>query len=82
MSGVDLNNNSQELDITEIPPPVVELEFSQLSPGQYTFVYFDLETTGLGKPNNIIVSPLSSEAKHRGNFCSVWQLHHLFVFSF
>ena len=46
-SGVDLNNNNP--DTIEIPSYVPTPVFQKLPDGTYSFVYFDLETTGLSK---------------------------------
>ncbi|XP_061191031.1 uncharacterized protein LOC133199201 [Saccostrea echinata] len=45
---VDINNNIDN-SITEIPPPLIKPISTPIAAGQYTFVYFDLETTGLEK---------------------------------
>ncbi|XP_062576656.1 DNA polymerase III PolC-type-like [Saccostrea cucullata] len=47
---VDLNNNEGDMEnITEIPPPLRKPQSTPIVHDQCTFVYFDLETTGLGK---------------------------------
>ncbi|XP_061194397.1 uncharacterized protein LOC133202576 [Saccostrea echinata] len=47
---VDLNNNEEDMEnITEIPPPLRKPQSTPIAHDQCTFVYFDLETTGLGK---------------------------------
>ncbi|XP_061186837.1 uncharacterized protein LOC133194959 [Saccostrea echinata] len=45
---VDINNNIDN-SITEIPPPLIKPISTPIAAEQYTFVYFDLETTGLEK---------------------------------
>ncbi|XP_062598207.1 uncharacterized protein LOC134259622 [Saccostrea cucullata] len=44
----DINNNVDN-SITEIPPPLTKPIPTPIAAGQHTFVYFDLETTGLDK---------------------------------
>ncbi|XP_061188202.1 uncharacterized protein LOC133196309 [Saccostrea echinata] len=44
----DMNNNTDPNSIKEIPPPLSKPVPTPITEGQYTFVYFDLETTGLG----------------------------------
>ncbi|XP_062602687.1 uncharacterized protein LOC134264410 [Saccostrea cucullata] len=41
---------------TEIPPPLNKPIPTPIAAGQHTFVYFDLETTGLGKYHHICIS--------------------------
>jgi uncharacterized protein YprB with RNaseH-like and TPR domain len=49
-TSVDENNNREGLeDITEIPPPLSKPRSTPIVNDDCTFVYFDLETTGLGK---------------------------------
>ncbi|KAK3108332.1 hypothetical protein FSP39_005757 [Pinctada imbricata] len=50
-SGVDLNNNSP--DTIEIPSNVMTPTFQKVPDGKYSFVYFDLETTGLRNDSHI-----------------------------
>ncbi|XP_062596513.1 uncharacterized protein LOC134272264 [Saccostrea cucullata] len=47
-SGVSLADTSTAADIHEIPPPVTLPTISTLPDENYTFICFDLETTGLG----------------------------------
>jgi uncharacterized protein YprB with RNaseH-like and TPR domain len=46
--GTDMNNNVEHNSIQEIPPPLSKPMPTPITEGHYTFVYFDLETTGLG----------------------------------
>jgi hypothetical protein len=48
-----MNNNISSNDVFDIPPPEIEPVCRALSPGMgYTYVSFDLETTGLSKHCN------------------------------
>lgn len=51
---VDINNNTKD-SIIEIPPPLTKPLLTPIAAGQYTCVYFDLETTGLGKYHHSII---------------------------
>ena len=46
-SGVSLDDTTT-IDIQEIPSPTTSPAVSSLPDGNYTFIAFDLETTGLG----------------------------------
>ncbi|XP_061184839.1 uncharacterized protein LOC133192851 [Saccostrea echinata] len=50
-TAVDLNNNNH--DIIEIPHPLTEPTCQKLTSADYSYVSFDLETTGLGKDCDI-----------------------------
>lgn len=54
---VDINNNTDDC-IIEIPLPLTKPIQTPIAAGQYAFVYFDLETTGLGK-NHINIKCIS-----------------------
>ncbi|XP_062607552.1 uncharacterized protein LOC134269371 [Saccostrea cucullata] len=43
-----MNNNNDPNSIKEIPPPLSKPVPTPITEGRYTFVHFDLETTGLG----------------------------------
>lgn len=48
-----MNNNEDMKNIIEISPPLRKPQSTPIDHGQCTFVYFDLETTGLGKCSHI-----------------------------
>lgn len=47
-SGINVKDSSTADDIHEIPPPSSSPTISTLADGNYTFICFDLETTGFG----------------------------------
>ncbi|XP_061190461.1 uncharacterized protein LOC133198381 [Saccostrea echinata] len=63
----DMNNNTDPNSIKEIPPPLRKPVPTPITEGQYTFVYFDLETTGLG--DNCEITQIGASVVNDDVFC-------------